>query len=203
LPHAGHLGVRRPHVELPQRAGSSAQGIPQFTTIKNETGRSSSEAPLIDFSRHFLSSGIAFFFFFSFSFTVSTLVQTPPDTMTCIDSDFSMMHDNDASDVDLSDSENQEATVSKKIASSKGLSVVSSNVPAKKHSSKTIENQYRKLTQREHCLVRPDTYIGSVEPITETMFILDAATQRIVSREITYTPGLFKIFDESEYSFYL
>jgi DNA topoisomerase-2 len=109
-----------------------------------------------------------------------------------------MMHDDEESDFDLSDSENP-APVSKTSASSKGLSVISVNVPPKKNNGKTIENQYRKLTQREHCLVRPDTYIGSVEPITDTMFVLDEATDRIVSREITYTPGLYKIFDESEY----
>ena len=121
--------------------------------------------------------------------------------MTCVESDFSMMHDDEGSDLDFSDSENL-APVSKKNPSSKGLSVVSANIPKNSSNNtsggKTIENQYRKLTQREHCLVRPDTYIGSVEPITDTMFVLDAATDRIVSREITYTPGLYKIFDESE-----
>ena len=108
------------------------------------------------------------------------------------------MHDDEGSDVDFSDSENLAPAVSKKNPSSKGLSVVSANIPKNNTSGKTIENQYRKLTQREHCLVRPDTYIGSVEPITDTMFVLDATTDRIVSREITYTPGLYKIFDESK-----
>ena len=43
---------------------------------------------------------------------------------------------------------------------------------------------------------RPDTYIGSVNPVTERMWVLDEAANRIVNREITYTPGLYKIFDE-------
>ena len=32
--------------------------------------------------------------------------------------------------------------------------------------------------------------------IKQQMFVLDASTKRICSKEITYTPGLFKIFDE-------
>jgi hypothetical protein len=63
--------------------------------------------------------------------------------------------------------------------------------------SKTIEERYQKKSQREHVLIRPDTYIGSVMPITEEMFVYVADQNAIVKKEITYTPGLFKIFDES------
>ena len=45
-------------------------------------------------------------------------------------------------------------------------------------------------------MLRPDTYIGSVQPLTEKMWVFDEADNKIVHREITYTPGLFKIFDE-------
>jgi DNA topoisomerase II len=38
--------------------------------------------------------------------------------------------------------------------------------------------------------------VGSVERITQNMFVLDPTSSRIVQREITYTPGLFKIADE-------
>lgn len=31
--------------------------------------------------------------------------------------------------------------------------------------------KYKKLSQREHVLVRPDTYVGSVEKITDTMVV--------------------------------
>ncbi|KAL7490115.1 hypothetical protein ACHAW6_015834, partial [Cyclotella cf. meneghiniana] len=65
-----------------------------------------------------------------------------------------------------------------------------------KTSGKTIEETYQKKTQLEHILLRPDTYIGSTEPLTQPMFVLDSSTERIVQREITYTPGLYKIFDE-------
>lgn len=36
--------------------------------------------------------------------------------------------------------------------------------------------------------------VGSTEPQTQTMYVLDG--ERIVERDITYTPGLYKIFDE-------
>ena len=35
--------------------------------------------------------------------------------------------------------------------------------PAKKSKKKTVEETYQKLTQLEHVLLRPDTYIGSTE----------------------------------------
>merc|ERR1712051_741690 len=51
-------------------------------------------------------------------------------------------------------------------------------------------------SQLEHILLRPDTYIGSVQPLTEKMWVYDEATEQIVNREINFTPGLYKIFDE-------
>lgn len=159
------------------------------------------QAATISFSLSSFSCDKPLFFQEHFSFYTHLNPAPPPllDTMACVDeSDFSMMHDEEDDDFDLSDAENMGPVVTKKGASSKGLSVASSNVPPAKKSGKTIETQYRKLTQREHCLVRPDTYIGSIEPITDTMFVLDEATDRIVSREVTYTPGLYKIFDESK-----
>ena len=64
---------------------------------------------------------------------------------------------------------------------------------------KTIEERYQKKTQLEHILLRPDTYIGSVEPDQKSMFVFDPTSKRLVKREITFTPGLYKIFDESKY----
>ena len=65
-----------------------------------------------------------------------------------------------------------------------------------KSSKKTIEQTYQKKTQLEHILLRPDTYIGSTEQVTQPMFVFNEETQRIHSRDVTYTPGLYKIFDE-------
>lgn len=61
---------------------------------------------------------------------------------------------------------------------------------------KTIEGIYQKKSQLEHILLRPDTYIGSVEPVTETMWIYDKEKESMIQKEIKYVPGLYKIFDE-------
>ena len=67
---------------------------------------------------------------------------------------------------------------------------------AKKKGAKTIEQTYQKTTPLEHILLRPDTYVGSIEQSTQPMWVLDAKTKRIVKKQTTYVPGLFKIFDE-------
>ncbi len=61
---------------------------------------------------------------------------------------------------------------------------------------KTIEQTYQKKTQLEHILLRPDTYIGSTESVTQQMFVYDSSANRIKMRDVAYTPGLYKIFDE-------
>ncbi|XP_061378128.1 DNA topoisomerase 2 [Danaus plexippus] len=59
-----------------------------------------------------------------------------------------------------------------------------------------IEKIYQKKSQLEHILLRPDTYIGSVERSTETMWVYDKEKECMVQRELTYVPGLYKIYDE-------
>ncbi|KAJ3402189.1 DNA topoisomerase 2, partial [Chytridiales sp. JEL 0842] len=61
---------------------------------------------------------------------------------------------------------------------------------------KSIEEIYQKKTQLEHILLRPDTYIGSIESMTQPMWVLDSASNSMVYRTISYVPGLYKIFDE-------
>ena len=58
----------------------------------------------------------------------------------------------------------------------------------------SVETTYQKKTQIEHVLIRPDTYIGSVDEHEEKMWVLDAKTERFVNRKIRYVPGLYKIF---------
>ena len=76
----------------------------------------------------------------------------------------------------------------------------SPNVPKAKAGGKgkgkTIEQQYQKKTQLEHILLRPDTYVGSVDPHTQPMWVLDANSGKMVNRQVTFTPGMYKIFDE-------
>lgn len=69
------------------------------------------------------------------------------------------------------------------------------NAPKKKGKT-TVESVYQKKTQLEHILLRPDTYIGSVEFVTELMWVYDREQEKIVQKEIAYVPGLYKIFDE-------
>lgn len=61
---------------------------------------------------------------------------------------------------------------------------------------KTIEETYQKKTPIEHILLRPDTYIGSVEREEQQMHVWDEERQKIVYKTIRYVPGLYKIFDE-------
>ena len=56
----------------------------------------------------------------------------------------------------------------------------------KKKGGKTIEQMYQKKTQLEHILLRPDTYIGSIEKISGPMWVFDKDTSKIVQRDITY-----------------
>jgi DNA topoisomerase-2 len=60
--------------------------------------------------------------------------------------------------------------------------------------SKTIEEMYQKKTQLEHILLRPDTYVGSIEKHTQNLWVYE--NEEMVQRSISYVPGLYKIFDE-------
>jgi DNA topoisomerase-2 len=56
--------------------------------------------------------------------------------------------------------------------------------------------KYQKMTDKEHILKKPDTYIGSIEMTEAETFVYDSATSSIVQRAIHYIPGLYKLFDE-------
>jgi DNA topoisomerase-2 len=60
--------------------------------------------------------------------------------------------------------------------------------------TKTIEEIYKRKSQLEHILLRPDTYIGSVEEERKEMWIFE--NEKIVKKEISFVPGLYKIVDE-------
>ncbi|XP_072523094.1 DNA topoisomerase 2-alpha [Salminus brasiliensis] len=67
--------------------------------------------------------------------------------------------------------------------------------PKKDDKRLSVERIYQKKTQLEHILLRPDTYIGSVEPLTQQMWVFDEDVG-MNCRDITFVPGLYKIFDE-------
>ncbi|KZT68795.1 type II DNA topoisomerase [Daedalea quercina L-15889] len=73
---------------------------------------------------------------------------------------------------------------------------VRAEAPAAPAKKKTASETYTKLSQLEHILKRPDSYIGSVETITQPMWVWDSDSKRMVHREIKYVPGFFKIVDE-------
>jgi DNA topoisomerase-2 len=68
--------------------------------------------------------------------------------------------------------------------------------------------KYQKMTDREHILKKPDTYIGTIEPAETMEYVAtadaappaDAAAPApaatLTRRNITYIPGLYKLFDE-------
>lgn len=56
----------------------------------------------------------------------------------------------------------------------KATALSNSNKSSKSKNVKSIEEIYQKKTQLEHILLRPDTYIGSTESITEKMWVYDS-----------------------------
>jgi DNA topoisomerase-2 len=64
---------------------------------------------------------------------------------------------------------------------------------------KTLEETYKKLTQREHILHRGGMYIGSVKKQMEELWIANDTNDKKIKMEkkmIEYSPGFMKIFDE-------
>lgn len=62
---------------------------------------------------------------------------------------------------------------------------------------KTIEEKYKTLSEVEHVLLRPGTYVGSTvlcEPTKELIY--DNEEKKFVEKDVQYVPALLKIFDE-------
>ena len=53
-----------------------------------------------------------------------------------------------------------------------------------KRKGKTVEQIYQKKTQLEHILLRPDTYVGSVEPQLTEMWVYDDESKAMEFRRI-------------------
>lgn len=60
----------------------------------------------------------------------------------------------------------------------------------------TLYFDVQQKTDKQHILDNPDTYIGSVETIDSNMWIMNDTGDKIIEKNITYIPGLFKLFDE-------
>lgn len=61
---------------------------------------------------------------------------------------------------------------------------------------KTATETYQKLTQLEHIIKRPDTYIGSVERTETAMWTYNKQKCLMEHKKISFVPGFYKIFDE-------
>lgn len=48
----------------------------------------------------------------------------------------------------------------------------------------------------EHIIKRPDTYVGSIERTEKQMWVFNSETESMEYREVSFVPGLYKIFDE-------
>jgi DNA topoisomerase-2 len=59
-----------------------------------------------------------------------------------------------------------------------------------------IEDKYKKYELREHIYNIPDTYVGSTNSTSLDLYIFDDNTKKMEQKNITYVPGLLKIFDE-------
>ncbi|CAG8714470.1 10616_t:CDS:2, partial [Funneliformis mosseae] len=71
------------------------------------------------------------------------------------------------------------------------------NKPRKKQTPNTTPKPaVEELLSLEHVLLRPDSYVGSLEALKEKKWVFYSEMQRLVYREITYVPGLYKIVDE-------
>ena len=62
--------------------------------------------------------------------------------------------------------------------------------------NKKVEGKYKKYELLEHIQSLPDTYIGSTELTKIKTYIYCDESKKMVEKEITYIPGLLKIFDE-------
>jgi DNA topoisomerase-2 len=65
------------------------------------------------------------------------------------------------------------------------------------NTDQTLFFNVEEKTDKQHILDNPDTYIGSVENVDAHLWILDETSEKIVEKNISFVPGLFKLFDEA------
>ena len=84
---------------------------------------------------------------------------------------------------------------------SKKSTAVTSRKNVANGTEQSIEDKYKVMkNQEEHILKRPDTYIGSIKTIPTKLWVFNEAAEegeaKIILKEIPYTAGLYKIYDE-------
>jgi DNA topoisomerase-2 len=73
---------------------------------------------------------------------------------------------------------------------------VQKQTKSKKSIKEAMEDEYQKVDPVAHVLLRPDTYVGSIEHDEREMWIHDSDSGKITLDKISFVPGFFKIFDE-------
>ncbi|KAJ4360663.1 DNA topoisomerase 2 [Didymosphaeria variabile] len=73
---------------------------------------------------------------------------------------------------------------------------IDDSAPSGKAKAGGASSKYQMLTHLQHIMARPDTYIGSVERTSDKMWVYNSTTEAMEFREVSYVPGLYKIFDE-------
>lgn len=62
--------------------------------------------------------------------------------------------------------------------------------------TKNIENQFKKLDEIDHVRKRPGMYVGSIAMHDSEEWVYDFESKSMVKKNISYNPGLIKIFSE-------
>ena len=70
-------------------------------------------------------------------------------------------------------------------------------MPSSSSEASLLAKKYQKKTDKEHILDNPDTYTGSMEQIANPLHVLNDGEDKVMSRDINYIPGLYKLFDEA------
>ena len=59
-----------------------------------------------------------------------------------------------------------------------------------------VQDNYEKLSDVEHVLLRPGMYIGSITSDDEMRYVFNEDIKKFEKRMIKYNPGFLKLFDE-------
>lgn len=61
---------------------------------------------------------------------------------------------------------------------------------------KKVEDKYKELSEREHVLLRSGMWVGSIKEEERQSFVYDDNTGKMTMKDIVYSPGMLKLFDE-------
>ena len=62
--------------------------------------------------------------------------------------------------------------------------------------TKKVEEKYKELSERDHVLMRSGMWVGSIKEEERQSFVYDDNQGKMTMEDITYSPGMLKLFDE-------